>query len=113
VTLERIKGMPFFETWGDGSDTYLFGSGFGHDRIVETAMLTTADDVIQFEPGIAPADLILQPDPADDGDLLIKMRNTDDAITVAKQFSWRGIEMIRYGDGTIWDRDEIETRAER
>src|SRR5262249_25646753 len=60
---------------GDGSDTYVFGRGYGHDEIFDSMgdILSGNSDRVIFGAGIAPSDLALSR-PLNTQDLLITIK---------------------------------------
>ena len=94
---------------GDGSDTYAFDRVSGNDVINDPEILSGDEDIIVFDAGIRPADIQLHRARETDGDLRIVVGGAT-TITVQQQLRWRGVESLRFADGTTWDRDEIEAR---
>ena len=92
---------------GAGDDTYLFGLGYGIDRIEDGGY--EGHDSIQFGAGILPRDVTV----SHRGDsLLMRIRGASDELTVVGYDSyvsiyWSRIETIRFADGTIWDTATI------
>jgi Ca2+-binding RTX toxin-like protein len=101
---------------GDGSDTYVFNTGFGQDTVAETVHYTTYNDadVLKFGAGILAADAVLS---RNGNDLTIGFANTSDRVTVTGQFShvswfdgWQDIETVAFDDGTTWDMAYVRSR---
>ncbi len=94
-----------------GSDTYSFGYDSGADIVIETGAITDAD-VVEIDAGIEPKDISLV---IDGDDLLIELERDDgfgiDTMRIADHFlgTASGIEIIRFDDGTEWDRAAIDT----
>jgi Ca2+-binding RTX toxin-like protein len=105
---------------GYGSDIYLFGRGDGHDIVDNVSdgwdgrpdPDANKQDVLQFKPGIAPADVSVRRS----GDsLILKVTGTADQVTVQNYFyldaqsaTGRAIEQIRFDDGTVWDIETVK-----
>jgi Ca2+-binding RTX toxin-like protein len=95
---------------GAGSDTYRFGLGDGQDEIIEGD--TSGEDVLELGPGITPDDITVRW--TLNGDLSVTLQDGSRVIVRGQAYPWsnqRGIEQLRFADGTTWDRDEIATRA--
>ncbi|MCC6380581.1 MAG: hypothetical protein IT519_17325, partial [Burkholderiales bacterium] len=92
-------------TGGAGDDLYLFGYGDGQDTIADGAA-GDADALALFA-GAGPADVELE---RLANDLVVKLRNALDQVTVRDQFAGDGIDRIDFADGTLWDRIEIAAR---
>ena len=104
--VDRLEG-------GTGDDTYRFARGDGQDTIYDYDSTTGNRDVIEFAEGIGPEDVqVLNPN---NGDLILKLKGTTDQITVSDHFySYRpyyAIEEIRFADGTVWDKAEIDRQS--
>jgi Ca2+-binding RTX toxin-like protein len=96
--------------YSNGSDTYIFNLGDGHDIIEDYDRTASNIDVVEFGTGIDATNLQLQI--VDRDDLLITITDTGDTITVRdwkrSQGPHYGIDAIRFSDGTEWDTDDIE-----
>ncbi|RZJ45364.1 MAG: hypothetical protein EON86_01625, partial [Brevundimonas sp.] len=94
-------------TGGAGSDTYRYASGDGSDRIFEDAAAGT-DQLWLTD--INPAGVLLS---RVGTDLMIRDLATGQVIEVDYHFGsgTTGIESLRFGDGTIWDRTQIASNA--
>ena len=80
-----------------GNDTYVFGSGSGHDRILDEQ--GTADTV-QLAPGILSSDVALT---RSGDDLVVTLNGGADQLTIAHQFllpKFR-VEEIQFSDGSV------------
>lgn len=108
----------------EDSDTYVFGRGYGHDTVYDTAnLLQDSDtDVIEFKAGVAPSDIVFERSGAST-DFTLRIAGTEDRITLQNQnfFSNVGgyvnqIEEVHFSDGTVWTaqflRDEFIRRSE-
>lgn len=95
---------------GEGSDTYRFGLGQGNDLLIETEI--SGLDVVELAPGIAPEDVTVRWTPL--GDMAVLLPDGS-RLTVRGQASpWSqqfGIEQLRFADGTVWDRIDLDERA--
>lgn len=111
---------------GNGGDTYRFEVGFGRDVIIDED--TTATDVsrIAFGPDAAVYDIdrivfgstVLPGDVSirrSDVDLLVRLPNTEDQITVRDWFTneekSHQVELIQFADGTTWNVETIKGLA--
>ncbi len=94
-----------------GSDTYLFGFDSGNDTVAELGDATDIDR-IAFGPAISAKDVSFS---QDGNDLIIELEHDDglliDTLRVSDHFLGRetGIEEVVFADGTVWDRDKIDT----
>ncbi|MDF0585064.1 calcium-binding protein, partial [Bradyrhizobium yuanmingense] len=98
---------------GSGNDTYLYAKGDGNDLIVEGGS-ADADVLILTDLTSSEVELSQQAD-----DLLIRIKATNEVITVTGHFSNRtgdnnaagvGLEYIRFAD-MQWDRAQIHQNA--
>ncbi|MEI7430313.1 MAG: calcium-binding protein, partial [Betaproteobacteria bacterium] len=100
----------------NGSDTYLFGRGDGQDVIAEThnmwsdyTTISNEMDEVLMGDGVTANDVTLI---RVGGDLKIALNGTEDVLTVANQGSaYSGIELLRFADGTVWNRGDIVSRS--
>ena len=90
-----------------GADTYVFNSGYGADRIVDSSTAPGVVDVLEFGAGIATADIVLS---RSGTNLVLSVDGSSDSVTLASQFfsDTHGVEEIRFADGTIWDQATID-----
>ena len=117
----------------EGVDTYVFGRGDGKDVIYaldadfkqfninsdgnynipyyDNQKTSKGTDIIKFKEGITKNDLIFERAGANGHDLLVKIKDTDDSITVKDMFSddisSRGIDKIEFADGSFMDIEDI------
>ena len=117
----------------EGVDTYVFGRGDGKDVIYAldadygrfniddkgnynipyyyNQQNVKGTDIIKFKEGISKNDLIFERAGANGYDLLVKIKDTDDSITVKDMFSddvsSRGIDKIEFADGSFMDIEDI------
>jgi Ca2+-binding RTX toxin-like protein len=113
-TFEGGKGDDLIVTSNhsleDGSDTYIYSKGDGNDTIDDQAAggNTLPDSLVLKD--INPAGVELS---RAGNDLLITIKDTGEAIRIVGQFTddfrapGHGIEIIRFADGTEWDRATI------
>jgi len=73
---------------GDNGDVYMFGRGYGHDTVIDSQsnILITQPDSVLFGAGITADDLAFSRVP-DTDDLQVKIKGTDDTLTIDSQFS--------------------------
>lgn len=93
---------------GDGADVYIFGRGYGSDRLTDVG--DSAVDVVRFLPGVLPEDVEVI---RTSTDLVLRIRGTQDQLTIGIYFADYGdyrVEEFRFSDGTIWDADDISKR---
>jgi Ca2+-binding RTX toxin-like protein len=107
---DRLVGAAGNDTLqgGEGSDTYVYASGWGRDVIADTG--AEGVDVIEFAAGINPS-LIKVSHEGDD--LLLASWEGADSIRVVGYFNTASggtPELIRFADGTQWDREQLRTR---
>ena len=83
---------------GAGADQYVFGRGDGVDRIVENDATPNAPDLLSFEWGIQPLEIILS---RSGNDLLLALRSSDDSVTVQDWYRGQSfrVEQVQAGDG--------------
>ena len=117
----------------EGVDTYAFGRGDGQDVIyaldADCGRFNIDDkgnynipyyynqqnvkgtDIIKFKEGVTKNDLIFERSGVNRHDLLIKIKDTNDSITVKDMFSddvsSRGIDKIEFADGSFMDIEDI------
>ena len=117
----------------EGVDTYVFGRGDGKDVIYaldtgfkqfninsdgnynipyyDNQKTSKGTDIIKFKEGITKNDLIFERSGVNRHDLLIKIKDADDSITVKDMFSddvsSRGIDKIEFADGSFMDIEDI------
>ena len=97
----------------DGSDVYVFGTGYGHDEIRET--VTDAnfadEDRLRLTGGAVATNTVFDRL----GDNLRITLASGETVTIIDQFhegtnegvTFRDIETIKFDDGTIWDKGAI------
>ena len=106
---------------GNGSETYVYGLGYGHDTIDETRGDIQSDeaDRVLFGYGILP-DLVTLSRAGDSNDLVFKFVDGG-TLTVRNQFLATNsgasgtlyldrIEAFQFADGTVWTHDDVMGR---
>lgn len=100
----------------DGSDTYVFGAGFGDDTIEENVYNTFYNDhdTIVFSAGYISTDAIFS---RSGDDLIISFTGSTDSVTIVGQFdhiayfsSWTDIEAVVFGDSVTMSDADIRER---
>jgi Ca2+-binding RTX toxin-like protein len=95
---------------GSGSDTYRYALGDGQDMIVEGNR--PGQDVLEMGAGISANDVTVRW--TQQGDMAVILADGD-RITIRGQASNQsvqlGIELLRFADGTTWDRNDLAARA--
>jgi Ca2+-binding RTX toxin-like protein len=109
-----LDGGPGNDTLrgGSGDDAYVFGYGYGSDRIDEesASVATSGVDAIVVSAEIAPSQVVLRRITSQNLELRL---NDGSSLVIERQFTAEGalgepIEQIRFGsDGTIWDLQTI------
>lgn len=95
---------------GAGSDTYRVTLGDGQDVINEG--YTAGTDTVELEAGITPADVTVRW--TLQGDMAVTLPDGSQLTVRGQADTWsteRGIEQLRFADGTVWDRSELAARA--
>ncbi len=92
-------------TGGAGDDVYRFGYGDGQDTLADGA--AGDSDALALFAGAGPGDVELE---RLANDLVVKLRDALDQVTVRDQFAGDGIDRIDFADGSFWDRIEIGAR---
>ena len=97
--LEGGKGNDILEG-GKGDDTYIFGRDDGNDTLIDS----DGNDTIKFKAGINKDDLVFTRTGDNKHDLLIKIKGSNNSITVKDMFRYYtnkdGINKITFDDGT-------------
>lgn len=97
---------------GRGSDTYRYELGDGQDVINEA--YADGVDVLELGPGIAPADVSARW--TMQGALVLGFPDGGRVTVIGQADTWsvlRGIEQLRFADGTVWSRDDMAAQALR
>ncbi|MGB5777844.1 MAG: calcium-binding protein, partial [Allopontixanthobacter sediminis] len=99
----------------DGADTYVFGFGYGHDRIIEnvTSVLLSDDDTVEFGSGIGWNDLTFL---RSGNDLTISLPGGSDTLFIGGQlrtagasdtYTWTDIENFKFADGSTKSKTDV------
>ena len=91
-----------------GNDTYVFGRGYGVDRICDLGWNEKDDkDTILFKEGITKDDLEFTRTASDV--LEIKIKDTNDKIILERLFDAKnGVEQFKFADGTVYKLKDLE-----
>jgi Ca2+-binding RTX toxin-like protein len=114
-TIDVGVGGDSFISGGNGSDTYVFGRGYGHVKIHDnqTNVLSDSDNKVIFKADIAPTDLLMS---RSGSDLVLTVSDTGETLTIQDQFAFtqvgnfNEIEEFQFADGTVWTPAYIMTR---
>ncbi len=99
-------------TGGDGNDTYIYNLGDGQDVITESGYKYGSDKLILGE-GILANEVTVTRDPNDVDDVTLHFKDGG-SIKLNEQFrdeNEGGVEQIIFADGTIWDHEFLNNRA--
>ncbi|MFN3868425.1 MAG: putative Ig domain-containing protein, partial [Hyphomicrobiaceae bacterium] len=100
---------------GDGRDGYMYFRGDGHERIVDGGTTQGEPDIdtLYLFDGISPADVTFFRLASSPDDLMLAIRGGG-RITIENYFTGdgSGIDVIRFENGVVWNRDEIDDRAD-
>jgi Ca2+-binding RTX toxin-like protein len=109
-TLRGGKGSDTL-AGGTGHDIYLYKKGDGSDIISDGGTAVDEIDALVLEE-IVPTEVSLS---RSGTSLVISFENGENTITVEDQYSssgdYRGLEMITFQDGTVWDRTFIDLKV--
>ncbi len=110
VIFNANKGDDTINSAG-GSDTFLYASGDGNDKIDEENNSSSAVDVLELT-DLNAGDISLE---HIGNDLFVVDSTTGHRIEVDEQFyssnGYWGIEQIKFADGTTWDRAKLKEEA--
>lgn len=94
------------KSFSSSNDIYVFGKGYGQDRVFETTysgvdtirMLVNPDEVEVFKNNL---------------DLVLRINETSEKITVDSYFSSsvNKIERVEFIDGTVWTQTQLESKV--
>jgi len=91
---------------GVGADTYVFGRGYGHDIILDSAENGVRRDSVRLL-GLTPADIRVTVDY--DDNLVLTIIDTGEMLSVPKNGYWwgeNGVGLYVFDDGTQWSHDD-------
>jgi len=91
---------------GTGNDLYLFGRGFGQDRISDYDETVGNVDTLQFASDVACSDVEMT---RNGDDIVFRIKGTSDQVTV---YDWLmyvpyQLEEIKFGDGVVLSAQEV------
>lgn len=93
--------------YGDnGADTYVFGTGGGHDTILDHEQNGQKLDSVRFL-GLNPTDIAVTADLNDN--LVFSVKATGDTLSVPHSGNWwsnNGVGQYVFDDGTVWSHDD-------
>jgi len=94
---------------GEGDDTYVFGLGYGSDRIEDK----DGANVLKLGADIAPEDLVLSRSGLGFRDLSLQIAGTNDRLRIVGEFGGKGqgVSSIEFADSTVWDLADIGSHA--
>jgi Ca2+-binding RTX toxin-like protein len=107
---DRIAGLAGNDVITDagGSDLYVYASGDGSDRIVDTSTASGETDTLRLT-DLNLGDLTFARTSVD---LLITITATGHVITITNQFvAPKGIELLEFANGSTWSRVDIDTNV--
>ncbi len=92
----------------DGSDSYIYSLGDGSDVITDRDYSTSSIDKLVLR-GVAATEVVAIQ--GENSSLVLSMPDGG-TVTINKQFydQYSGIEEIYFDDGTVWTRDQIDTK---
>ncbi len=94
---------------GSGNDRYHYDIGDGSDVIADNGSDTI--DALVFGVGIAPADVLLEPDPTNSANMIIRFAISSETILIEQQWNGnKGVERVEFADGSVWNAVEIANR---
>ena len=97
-------------TGGAGNDTYIFALGYGTDNINDSDSTAGNMDVVQFGPGITPANVTAK---RNNSYLEISVNGTSDKLLIQNFFSsdQYKIEQFQFANGTTWSVADVKEKA--
>jgi len=96
---------------GSGSDTYVFGTGYGQETIVDTdSSADNFDNLILYDIASTKVEKDFSLVRSGD-DLLLKITSTGDVLTFANwyQDTTSKVDQVEFSDGTDWGIQTVET----
>jgi Ca2+-binding RTX toxin-like protein len=110
VTVDLGAGNDTLSVSGTGGDTIIYAHGDGNDTLTNTNYGYVRSDTLSLVDSLR-TDVVL----SRSGDVMtVKLLSTGEVFTVTYQFLAApdyGLGRIKFSDGTIWDRSEIEDHA--
>ncbi|WP_211243404.1 calcium-binding protein [Chitiniphilus eburneus] len=95
---------------GEGRNTYMLERGTGYDRIKAHSAAGSVNDVIRLGADIRPEEVELRRY-ANNLDVIVNNPDgSNDRLVVERYFTGDVIGQVQFGDGTVWDRAELERR---
>jgi len=96
----------------DGNDVFIFGRGYGQDRVNSWDESLSFTDVVRFQPDVAPADIVVSQTTDGSYDLVLSINGTDDILTIGGFFDPdygynMRIDAVEFADGTTWNVDKL------
>jgi Ca2+-binding RTX toxin-like protein len=90
-----------------GSDTYIFGRGYGVDTVTEISSIDK--DVLLFKQDILPGEIVVSRGTTTT-DAILTLRGTADQVILKSVFSTTSnyVEEVRFNDGTSWSVDDLK-----
>ncbi|STR00259.1 Cyclolysin [Kingella potus] len=85
---------------GAGNDTYVFGKGFGQDRITDYGNKTDTDTLLLNNLKLAETDFFKS-----GSSLVLQTKNKADSVQIDGFFNGNGIERFRFADKTVQSAD--------
>jgi trimeric autotransporter adhesin len=92
---------------GNGDNIYRFGIGSGNDRIIASGF---GNDRVEFGAGITTENLIVT-GASDGSSVTLTIDGHGDSLTIDRNSSLLAFGAFVFGDGTIWDVNEIFERG--
>jgi len=107
---DRLDGGSGNDTLagGLGSDEYFWGIGSGSDRISEETADDASTDTVFIGQEIEPDAVLVG---RSGNDLVIQTLYSDERLVVQGHFGTASIEAIKFSDGTVWNKLDLEQRA--
>jgi len=93
---------------GAGDDIYFFGRGDGADTIVELDATPENIDMLSLAADILTSDVSIA---RSGDDIVIRIGNTQDSITIQGALLYDVVERVQFGDGTVWSAETLRERA--
>ncbi|HEX8224132.1 MAG TPA: tandem-95 repeat protein, partial [Allosphingosinicella sp.] len=87
---------------GGGSDVYRFARGDGQDVVLDSE----GTDTIEFGELILPTDIVVMQS-RDGANLILKLKESDQRITIENALGTGRIETIRFHNGTEWTQADL------